>query len=281
MPSKSIHSYYPALTGGGGGAGTTVPTYTYNEALHIRDARIFGWTRNEALHIRDADVFGWTRDEALHIRDAYSLTAAPTYDDHLRLIDAFSMQLTSLIVGRSGTPDTDQISDAYADQLAANAGTNFGNASLQAKGASTAPGSDQKIAWIQVDLTKVTGVTAGAAGGSITFKASTSNLLIATALTVGFAVQASRWFTESTMTWNTGRPTPTTTALTGPSVATGAAASYTVTFTQAQLDTMIGKWVIFQFTTAGGALPDTVTILSRDDATASNRPSFTAAFKLP
>lgn len=269
------HDELPPTTptsGGGGGP-------QFNEPLHMRDASRWGWVGAEPLHMRDTGVWGWAKDEPLHLPDGYTITAAPTYNDHLRLVDAATLPVASLIVGRSGTPDTDQISDGWVDQ--ASSGTNHGNESLQAKGASTAPGSDQKIGFLQVDLTRVTGMTAGSAGGSLTFMASTSNALLATALAVGFAVQASQWFTESTMTYATGRPNPAFTSLTGPSIAPGAAAAYTVTFTQAQLATMIGNWALFRFTTAGGAVPDTVTVLSRDNATAGNRPAFTAAFKIP
>ncbi len=246
------------------------------DAVHLRDGLAVGSSQPESLHVRDALTFAPLLPESLHVRDALTMGSSRTETLHAR--DAGAYNLTSLVVGRSGTPDADQMSDGWVDQ--ASTGTNHGNESLQCKGASTAPGSDAKIAFLQLDLTRLTGCHAGAAGATLTVRASTSNGVVATTVTFGWAVQATKWFTESSMTWATGRPIPAQTFSTF-SVATGAVATYTVTFTQAQLNTMIGNWVIFEFQTAGAAAPDTVTVLSRDDATASNRPAFTASLIIP
>lgn len=258
-------------------SGVASPLYIEN--AHLRDSYSVASSMPDSAHLRDAYSVASSQPDSVHVRDAYSLTLNGSWGDTAHFREAGIYTLTSLRCSRTGTPDADQMSDGWVDQ--ASTGTNHGNESLQCKGASSVPGSDQKIAFLQVDLTRLSGVHAASGGGSLTFIASTSNALLATSLSVGFAVQASRWFTESTMTYATGRPTPSVTALTGPSIATGAAASYTVTFTQAQLNTMLGNWVIFQFTTAGGAVPDTVTILSRDNATDSNRPAITLAVTIP
>lgn len=260
-------------TPGTGGAGPE-----FDEPLTVTDAGIMGFAKNEPLVMADAAVMGFAKNEPLLLPDDYAMTDLFAYDDPLTLDDAFAMTAADLIVGRSGTPDTDQISDAWVDQAAPT--VNHGNESLQSKQPSTVPGSDDKFAYIQVDLTRVTGVTAGAAGGTLAIIASIPGILV-TSLATFFAVSTSPFITESTLTWN-NQPAPSWTALNVLSIAVGAAATYTVTFTQAQLATMIGKWVVFGFGSNNAvAVPVTVTILSRDNATASNRPKFTAAYKVP
>lgn len=277
---KRVRSTNPKVSvgSGGGSAGGNGPQY--NEALHIRDAFNLKPSRDEPLHIRDSFDLHPSRNEALHIRDAYSITATSTRNEALHIRDAASYTMTSAQFGASGTPDSDKSGDGWGDQASA-ATTHGTEVTMLCKGGSTAPGSDIRFAFLEFDLTGVTGCTATASGGSLTFVASTSNAVLATGLTVGFAVQATKWFTESTLNW-TNRPTPTLTNLTPTtSVATGAAAAYTVTFTQAQLNTMIGKWLLFQFSTAGGAAPDTVTIVTREGATTANRPKLTTAYTIP
>lgn len=264
------------VTGGSSGGGGGSPTTIYDDDLRLVDAYRFGSTRNDPLRLIDAARLGSTRNDPVRLVDAYRITATASRNDLLRLDDAGRYQLTDLIVGRSGTPDTDQMSDAWVDQAAT--GVNHGNESLLVKGKTTV-GSDERASYLQVDLTRVTGHSAGTAGGSLAYIASTSSILTATTLNVTFAVQAARWFTESTVTWATG-PVQTPTSLANQSIATGAAATYTTTFTQAQLSTMLGNWVLFTFRSPTGALTDTITILSRDNATASNRPKFSAALTI-
>lgn len=269
-------AYRVTRGGNTSGAGAATAPVAYNEPLVLRDTAAWGVTRNEPLKMRDAMLMGVSRAESLRVQDAYSVTATRTENDNLKLDDTGAYTLTDLIVGRSGTPDTDQMSDAWIDQTATT--TNHGNESIQVKGVSTAPGSDEKRGFIQLDLTRVTGHSAATAGATLTIIASHTGL-VATNLTLNFATQATRWFTESTLTWNT-RPTGSITALPAISVAAGAAASYAITISQTNLAAMLGKWVLILMQSPTAAVPPTFTILSRDNATASNRPKFTAALTI-
>lgn len=258
-------------SGGGGGA-----TLVIDDDIGLGDGYLFGSSQDERLRLDDGYLFGSSQDDALGLADGYTLTAVSERNDGFDVDDAGRMTITDLIVGRSGTPDTDQMVDGWADRAAT--GVNHGNESLLVKGNSTVPGTDSRRGFLYVDLTRLSGFVSGANGASLTYIASTSSASNTT-LQIAFAAVTPQPFTESTLTW-ANQPTPAFTSLNNRQIATGAAAAYTSALTQAQLDTCLGKWLLIRFQTADAAVPPTITILSRDNATAANRPKFTAALEI-
>ena len=242
------------------------------DALLMDDGQALGFELPDLLALEEVPVLGFLLPEPLALDDVLSMESLQVDDFSLNESEIL-FPLSGWVVGRSGTPDTDPMSDGWADQ--ASTGTNHGNGSLLAKGKSTVL-NDERQAFLQIDLTRLGGGMTSIVGAfsELHFITSTSSAVLQTPLTIAYAVQASQWFTESTMTWATGRPTPTfTTLVNSPeNIQVGAARSYLMEIGDTELDAMIGNWVVFRFTTPGAAAPETVTILSRDNATESNRP---------
>lgn len=261
----------------GGGGGAASPTSTFGDALALDDSYTHRPARSEIGVFVDAYRHRPQRNDPVTVADAYTMTTGASRNDTAVLDDAGRYQLTDLLVGRSGTPDTDMMSDAWVDQ--ASTGTNHGNESLLIKQPSTAPGSDARRAYLQLNLTSLSGHTAGAAGATLSIVASQTGVTAAS-FNVQYATQASRWFTESTLTW-ANRPAGTPAVLPSVSVAAGAAATYAISIAQADLAAMLGTWVLFILLNGtAAAVPPTFTVLSRDNATASNRPKFSAALTI-
>ena len=88
-------------------------------------------------------------------------------------------------------------------------------------------------------------------------------------------------FTESTVPWNSPPTLGTQILSSSVSVAAGGGfASYTIGASAATMANVWGNWLLIVFTGPGAAtvaLLDTLTIKSRDDATAGNRPKFSLA----
>lgn len=276
MPSKHIRSLFPTTTGGGGGT----PTVDTPSARFSEDATAEDILKVATVHSEDATVDDSltsvlvTNPEAATADDLFAVPLVfPAFSEDATANDVAKVVLLSVDVARSGTPDSDLMFDAYIDQLAAVAGNNFGNADLKVKGKATVTNDEQR-GLLALKLTDFTSWTANNTGLTFSVKAATSSILVATTVTWTATRSAAQPFTESTVTWNA--PPPAGTAVTSGtfSVATGAAQAFTFTITAAQLGACLGQWLLVTFTCASAALPDTVTVTSRDNATASNRPTF-------
>lgn len=279
MPSKRLRSKNPSVSGGGGGATTQdVPFATWgDDATTADDFRVISLLAEDATTDDAIRLLLLTNPENATADD--SLTIPLMLSDYAE--DATTNDLTKVIintvdVSRSGTPDSDKMFDGYANQLAASAGTNFGNANLLVKGVSTAPGSDAENGYIVIDLTDLTNFTAGGTGFTLTYQASQNALLAATTDTLVWTLtrSATKPFTESTMTWNT-KPAAGTAVSNGTNTVSGAntVGTFTATATAAQIAPALGQWLMCTFTAATAALPNTFTVISRDQA--ANRPTWT------
>lgn len=265
------------MSGGGGGAVTQdVPSARWSEDGVVDDALASELVASPEDVTAD-DIF-----RLLYVTNPENATAddaalfpliLPHYAEDATGNDLAKIRFVTVDVSRSGTPDTDPMFDAYGDQLAANAATNFGNANLAVK--KTAPaGSNAKTGWLAIDLTNYSGYTAGGTGLTLSFTASTTLLALTQTLAWAAARTAAKPFTESTVTWNA--PPTAGTAVTSGTVAVSATPTlFTITVTAAQLGAALGQWLTFTFsvTDAADLGVDTVTITSRDQASA--RPTFT------
>lgn len=163
--------------------------------------------------------------------------------------------------------------DGYLDQNAPDA--NFGSlTTMLAKGKATV-GSNEQRAYAQFDLTKFANWQGDQTGLRLSFRASTSNGLTATNLSVEFRSGGTQPFNEGTFTWNgksatlstygTNRGTNTV------SIATGAAANYATSISIANTTAAISDgWLLVIFTTPNGVSPDTVTISTEESANAEH-----------
>lgn len=280
MPSKRIRSKAPSVSGGGGGATTLdVPSARWSEDATTDDV-LASELAASPEDITADDIF-----RLLYVSNPENATAddagliplmAPLFAEDATANDLTKCVISTVDVSRSGTPDSDKMFDGYANQLAATAGTNFGNANLQVKGVSTAPGSDAQNAYIAVDLTDLANFTAGNTGFTLTYQASQNALLAATTDTLVWTItrSATKPFTESTMTWNT-KPAAGTAVSNGTNTVAGAntVGTFTATASAAQLGAALGQWLLITFTAATAALPNTFTIISRDQA--AQRPTWT------
>ncbi len=294
MPSKRIRSVFTNTSGGGGGTPTTdVPTARWAEDANSADA-LGALLVAEPENVSVADAFAYLivkEGEDTNSDDAWSQFIAGAYGEDSSSNDLAKVTLLDVDVARTGTPDSDLMFDAYTNQLAAFAATNFGNTSLQCRGVTTvSPGSDEQRAYIAIDLrgflgfVGVNAFTGGTQAFLVTVQAANSNLLAGTALTCNFRYSAAKPFTESTVTWNSPPSlgssviSPTATVAAG-----GGFAAYTFGLTAGQLSPCLGNWLLLTFTGPSAAttvLVDTFTIKSRDDATASNRPKFSLAAQI-
>jgi hypothetical protein len=267
----------PQVEGGGGGG----PNLVYPDTIKTTDAPVHGSRLFSALDLSEVARHGSALPDTVKATDAFSQVIAGSWPDTIKTTDAGLAQLATWIVGRSGSPDADKWGDGWTDQ--ASTGTNHGNESLLVKGKSTAL-NDERRAFIAIDLTHIAGSSrvAGATGDVntfLTFIASTSSPLTATAVDPYYSTHASRPFTESTLNWS-NQPAGGT-LISRFNVQPGAAQSFNLTLSKTIIDDAIGKWLLIQFHGVSSVAPDTVTILSRDNATASNRPSLTSYFQIP
>lgn len=287
MPSKRIRSTSPNVSGGGGGATTLlVPTARWSEDVSADDSFASGLVASpEPAQVDDAlSLLIAQQLEDVTLDDAWVHFGAPVYSDDAQVNDKVVMTMLDVDVSRTGTPDNDLMFDAYTNQTAATAGTNFGNADLLVRGPASIGNANERKAYLAIDFTGMTGfgqnnqLNGFTSAFGLTIQFSNSNGLVAATLNVNFRAVASKPFTESTITWNNS----TALATTGTSVASttrsvpagGGFSASTFFLTASNMSNIWGNWMLVVFSMAGAAIPDTVTIRSRDNATASNRPKF-------
>jgi hypothetical protein len=274
----SQHAPQPPLANGSGGSGAGTATGTWAEDGRAHDALgplLISNAENATAH--DALAFQLVANpENATVDDALRATVIATYAEDAQVNDLMKLQLLNVDVARSATPDTDPVADGWTDQAAT--GVVHGNESLIVKGKSTV-GTDERLAHLLIDLSQYTSWTAGGTGLTLTIKASNAGAVLAETITWSAQDTAARSFTESTLTW-TNQPATAATRGTGTfSVpAGGAVGTYALTITPANLTACLGRWLLITFSAASTALPNTVTVLSRDNATAGNRPTYTADY---
>ena len=178
---------------------------------------------------------------------------------------------TALVaVARSGSPDADAWGDAWTDATTGNAGNNHGNdANLLVSGSPTGI----KNVYIMVDLTSYAGKTvapgglhtlglyiaeSGSSGGGSTY-----NVLITTTST--------RPFVESAVT-SASPPTTGNTQITYQIFrASGGSYFENTGFNDAQMQSLLGKWVMITLSCPNSI--DSGTVISRENAGATVRPT--------
>jgi hypothetical protein len=177
-------------------------------------------------------------------------------------------------VSRSGSPDGDDWGDAWTDATVGNTGVNHGNADpLQSSNLSSAT---ETRAFIEINLTRFTGLTAVGGVHTLTLQAANGNLVQNATVTLNFGAQAGRPFTESTITQANQPATPAlfTKTITMPAGDSVTYASYSVTFTDAQMNQLLGNWVLIVITSAA-ADATAHNYRSRENATVGNRAALT------
>lgn len=283
MPSKRIRSKNPAVAGGGGGATTLdVPTARWSEDATVGDDFRIQFSTPEDATVDDALAYLLVKEgEDATVDDVWTQFIQSAHAEDATANDLVKLQIITLRVGRSGTPDSDLMFDAWTEQTST--GLNNGNSDpLAVRGVTTVtPGNDERRGYIAIDLTGFSGCTA-LTGLDLVVRVNNSNTLTATTLTCTFTYTATKPFTESTVTWASPPTIGTAAGSATASIAAGGAfANYTFSVSQANLANVLGNWLLCTFTGPSGStglLRDNFQISSRDGATDGNRPavSFTA-----
>ncbi len=265
----------PAISGSGGSCPTCPPTFIMPETVSRGDTIALSPMRLSDT-IRRADTIKFNPlklNETVSRLDAYripTMTIKPPETLQRGDLAIFTVgPLTA--VSRSGSPDADDWGDAWTDATIGQTGVNHGNVNPLQCGQAAAGIAVQR-AYIKINLTRFTGLTAIGGAHTFTFMASHSVALLAETLSFNCQGQAGNPFTESTIV-QTNQPATPTAITRSFSVAAGAAQLFTVTFTDAEMNQLLGKWVLIVFI-EGPALT-TFSIPSREDATTTNRMTIT------
>lgn len=240
----------PVISGQGGGGTTCPPTFVISETPKRADRLVLNPMRFVDSERRaDRIVLNPARfTDSISRVDAYRIpTASITPPETLQRNDLaiFTVNLTA--VDRSGTPDSDDWGDAWTDSTIGQTGVNHGNESpLQATGLVTGV----KRAYVKINLTRYTGLTATGGAHTFVFKARNTNLVLSSTLAIAMQGQAGNPFTESTITQSNQPAVPTaiTRSVTVP--AGDVLTTFTLTLTNAEMDQLLGKWALIVFTTA-------------------------------
>jgi hypothetical protein len=267
----------------------------WDESLEMRD-KIFPKVLLPAdtFHMRDVLVPVPTLPDTVHMRDALgtsSVTATAIKTDTLHL-DGDTFRGSAFInkVNRTGTPNTDVLTDAWVDATAINQGVNHGNES-------PLPISDEAVvqvvtrrAYFRYDLTKFTPFTAPA-GSSMVFRIWGDTTTAAGLQTVEarFSNSAATPFTESTLTW-TNQPAvgsnPVTKSLgqllrVSPLVVEYR--EYVFTLTAAEYSPYLGQFLMIMMSTATVVAVGVLNLASREHveggAGGGLKPSLTFEFQ--
>lgn len=262
-------------------------TALWAEDSNVADEPVMGAVLTEDASVDDAFAYLIAKEgEDSQVDDAWSQFILSAYAEDTNVNDLTQIQVLSVDVSRTGTPDSDMMFDAWTDQ--ASPSTNHGNESLKCKGASVAPGSDVRNAYIAIDLTALTGFTGvnllngNTQAFSITIQVANSNGLLASSMNWSLRYTTLKPFTESTVAYNAAGNLGTAVNITSGSVsvpAGGGFSAFTIGTTAALMAPAWGNWLVLFLTGANGAAPDTYTIKSRDDATTANRPTFSLAIQ--
>ena len=164
--------------------------------------------------------------------------------------------------------------DTWLDQ--ANPNTTAGAATELFARQATVIGNQQRTAYVAWDLTGFSGKTVRASGSrSATFAVSRTDGLINANLNYDVYTHTSQPFVEGTATWNNSEPPPGTLLTSGQFANLGTTLELrTHTFTEANANTALGRWLYFRFTGENG-LGNTTNfrVVSKENATAGNRPA--------
>lgn len=258
----------PNISGSGGSCPPCPPTFIFSETEQRSDAGFFLSPMRLTDLRKQADrvvISNLRLNETRNILDAQrvplvTLTAAETR----RLADVGLFgPFTYRTRARSGTPDTDEWGDAWTDGLLANQGVNHGNADPLAIANLTS--ATETRGFVEFNFTRFTGLFGSGSAHTFNFRASTATNLASNSLTLNFGAQASRWFTESTITWSNQPATPTLFTKSVTVVGDAAYPTYSVTLSDAELNLLLGKWGLIVFTEpATSALG--ISVLSRENA---------------
>lgn len=276
MPSKSVHSTFPAVSGGGGGNVTVnTPSARWSEDATVDDSFSMLTRQNEDVSVDDILAFLLvTNPENANVDDAWSTFLLNAYAEGATVNDLAILRIVNVDVARSGTPDNDPMFDAWASQLAPDA--NFGNANLLVKKNTVAEFTERQ-GFLAIDLTNYGNFTAGGTGLTLSVTASTTLLALVQAVAWSATRHAAKPFTESTLTWN-NRPAAGTAVTNGTINVAAAPARFNIVVPAANLAACLGQWLLFTFTVADvlDLGIDTATIVSRDQI--ADRPTYTIDF---
>lgn len=276
MPAKRIRSRYATISGGGGGTpDVNVPSFRYSEDFNADDAigSLLVTNPEEFTLDDELEMLLVANPENVSLGEEFNFPiVTPTYAEDVTGNDLVKARFLDVDVGRSGTPDSDQMWDAWTDQAATT--TNHGNEALLVKGKSTAA-NDERRGYIGLNFSWAGDWTSVTSGIDVVVQASNSSILLALTVNWDFRSVTTKPFTESTVTW-ASPPTLGTSRNTGSfSVpAGGAFSNFTISLAANGTQFLCGNYGLIVFTCASTVAPDTATIRSRDDGTAGNRPKW-------
>lgn len=256
------------MTASGGG-----PTFTAPEKIQRADQIIESVTLYDKIQRADKMIESVTLNDKIQRGDAALMTASFAAPDKIQRGDLATFTVALSAVSRSGSPDSDQWGDGWTDSSLGQTGVNHGNETPLQFGNVTV---GTKLAYLQIDLTKFTGLTATGNSHPLVFNMVNNDAGSAT-FQFSAAGQAGKPFTESTLAQSNQPATPT--AITRTPTAAVGANTITVTLTDAEMQQLLGKWVLIVL---GKSFAGTNawTTPSREDATPANRMKLTFTVKV-
>ncbi len=216
--------------------------------------------------------------DADYLSEILAFTLAPA--ETARTADAIKCVLAETSMARSGSPDADAWGDCWVDRLIANQGVNHGNETTMQFSAVTA--STRHDAYSEVSFARFTGLVAGTGASTLEFNVDWPNVALNPNATVqlDFLVSASRPFVESTCNAsNRARFSSSAPFTQRTFVATqnGTRRTHSVTLTTAEVDAILGNWLLLQWTVPDLTLGDPFGVHSRESVPAPQRVEFSVS----
>lgn len=253
-------------------ASSSGTSFAPHEPTNRSDAAATKLSVIETTNRSDKAAFVHALAENTNRGDTPKLTLVTKTPDTENRTDLGNVVMKLTAISRSASPDSDSWGDAWTDSTVGQTGTNNGNSTPLQFGNVTV---GTKLAYIQIDLTKFKNLTATGAAHTLVFQV-VNNDVTSTAFQVAMQGQAGKPFTESTLTQSNQPATPS--AITRAPTAAVGANTITVTLTNAEMQQLLGNWVLIVL---GKSFAGTNawTMPSREDATASNRMALTFTAK--
>lgn len=181
-----------------------------------------------------------------------SVTGSATPTDDGGASDVLKLEVQETAQARSGTPDSDSWGDAWVDRTVGQTGVNHGNETTMTVSAVTA--LTEQDGYLEFNGTRLSATLVDdGAQSTLTFKVQWATVALSpnATLQVDFQTSAGRPFTESTVNasnrarFNSAAPFSQRTFV---AAQDGTLRTHVVTFTAAELNAILGNWLLVQFT---------------------------------
>lgn len=248
---------------GGAGGGPAGPTFTAPETDRRTSIPVLTTRLPDAASRADRPVMRTVLADARARSSVARLPLVSTLIPESRQRSSLGLfTVTETAPARSGSPDADRWGDGWTSAAVGQTGVNHGaDAALVFQNAAT---GDQR-AFMAVDLTRFTGLTA-TGSHSLTVSMANASVLTAVTATLSFGAGASRPFTESTLVQTNQPATPSLFTLTQSLPAsTAAGASYVLSLSDSQMNQLLGKWALIVFTSPAATVA-AVSVAARESA---------------